>query len=308
MATFSFSPIATITFRNLAIDTYLDNAWFTNDMCQFKSDPNGGATWRVPVFGATTAAHSADGSDLIGGASYAPSAVDVTPFTNPLKVTESFKWSDLSTNEAYILNRFAQRASKDVAITRSAELTNVLVKAAKDRAANAGYTELAGASVTSVLSDSVMGDGFYAALNKLRAVGCDPNDIYAILRPEYFYALRRLAPFASSDYIKSGMTDNATMNGVMKFAGVTILNVAGSYLGTDQSANTGIDSTARIDATYDWGVMFDKAAMAVLEVEPFTARTDSIPHASVEIVQVRTHYGAKILQSSGIQLIGNRAA
>ena len=291
------SNIQTTTFSGQVVNAYVDGEYFRPDMSVYVSQPQGGKTKRFPVFGSITVATQADGTDLSAGGSFTPTAADVSTF-DPTIAYETLLYQTIADFEGYVPSALSRRLGMDLSLRKSNILTNIVAKAANDRAASAGQIEIAGGVGTP--TDANFQAAFQTGLLNIRKANINPANAVAILRPEFFYALRNSAVFASSDYIKSGMTDNATMAGTMKYGGVEIICASGSFLGTDKSADTTLPSTARFNGSTAWGVIFAKDSLAVYETEPVHGLIEDVPHRQSWLAVARTIFGAAPLQTSGM--------
>lgn len=297
--------IQTTTFSNQVVQAYTQGAYFRDDMAMTVKQPQGGKTKRFPVFGNITVATQADGTDLSAGASYTPTAVDISTF-DPTLAYETVLYQTISDFEGYIPAALSKRLGMDLALRRSNILTNIVAKTAYDRGSNAGKIELTG-TAGAIPADSAFSDGFQSGLLKLRNAQVNPANCVAILRPEFFYALRRQQIYAGYEYIKSGMTDNATMNGTMFYGGIEIIPAAGTLLGTNTAANTALPSTSRANATDWWGCIFAKDALGVYETESEHGAIEDIPHRQSWLTTGRTIFGAAALQPTAMFVFINEA-
>jgi hypothetical protein len=296
--------LQTTTFSNQVVQAYTEGSYFRDDLAVVVRNPSGGKTKRFPVFGNITVATQADGSDLSAGASYTPTSVDVSTF-DPTIAYETLLYQTIADFEGYIPSSLSKRLGMDLALRRSNILLNIVAKVAYNRAASAGIIEAAGATSTAVLTDAVYSDMFNLGLATIRNAQINPANTVAVLRPEFFYALRRNTYMANNDYAKSGMTDNASMSGRFSHAGVEIVNAAGTFMGTDTSGTTTIPTSARIDLTKCWGVLFAKDSLAIYETESPHGQIEDIPHRQSWLSTARTIFGAASLQPAGQFVFGN---
>lgn len=292
-----------ITQFNMYLSAAYKENYFLNDQSMFTYVYKPGvATWLWRRISARTPSQTADGV-LLDGTSATEAKTTVTS-ASPHLVDEKIPYSDLSQYGGEIPSQISTSLGRDLAVDRQNMLISFIGKTADGRSDNDGIVEFNDESSDDTgesIADAVLG-----VADRMATANVGKEKIYLVLKPKYFYRLRKVDYIASSLF-QSG-ANNSNLGHIFEWANMQII-LGNSSFNVDNSTNSNWDSSFRHDMTGTdsygaaLGVAWVQSALGLFENEKVNGVVfDSKDYQSWKVV-ARSQFGVTSIYDEGMLVL-----